>query len=194
MSQPDAPFPDFKGLSDDLYQQWERSMATWWDQVLESPALLDATNKSVSGMAHARARYEAQVDEQLLKLHLPTRADITRLGRIAGLLEKRLLEIEDVVLDIKDSLANRDAALARVERETIQARIEAAETRLELRARLDALQAQLQPQLQPQLPVQPASASDGPSQPLAQAAAPAPPEPGPARPSSRSGKPHPKTS
>ena len=164
MNHPDAAFPDFKGLSDDLYQQWERSMAQWWDQVLESPGLLDATNKSVSGMAKARANYEEKVDEQLVKLHLPTRADLTRLARIAGLLEKRLLEIEDAVLDIKDGLATRDAAMARIERETIQARIEAAETRLELRAKLNALHARLD-----------GAAS---AQPLAETAPPDDPSPG----------------
>lgn len=144
MSQPDAAFPDFKGMSEELYQQWEKSMTAWWDQVLESPSFLDATNKNVSGMARMRARYEEQVDEQLMKLHLPTRGDITRLARIATLLEKRLLEMEDTILDLRDGMAARDAAIARLEKETIQARIEAAEARLELRARLDELAARLE--------------------------------------------------
>jgi hypothetical protein len=143
MSQPDAAFPDFKGLSEDLYQQWEKSMTAWWDQVLESPSFLDATNKNVSGMARMRARYEEQVDEQLMKLHLPTRGDMTRLARIATLLEKRLLEMEDTILELRDGMASRDAAIARLEKETIQARIEAAEARLELRARLDELAVRL---------------------------------------------------
>ena len=144
MSPTDAPFPDVKGLSEDLYQQWEKSMTAWWDQVLESPSFLDATNKNVAGMARMRARYEEQVDEQLMKLHLPTRGDMTRLARIATLLEKRLLEMEDTILELRDGMATRDAAIARLEKETIQARIEAAEARLELRAKLDELAARFE--------------------------------------------------
>ncbi len=145
MQNPNS-FPDFKALSDDLYKQWESAMTNWWDQVLESPAVLEASGKQMSQMTAMRARYEEQVDAQLHRMHLPTRSDLTRLARIASLLEKRLLEMEDNVLEMKDTLEAQRAAMARMEKETIQARIEAAEARLEMRTRLEELQARLDAQ------------------------------------------------
>ena len=131
-----GPFPDLSQLSGDLYRQWEKAMSSWWDQVVDSPAFLGGMSKQVGQLAEARARYEAGVDESLERMHLPTRKDIIRLARISNLLEERLLASEDLILGLQDRLDS-------LEREVLQARVEAAEARLEARERLEALQAAL---------------------------------------------------
>ena len=133
----------FSKMSAELYRQWEESVSGWWDQVVESPAFLDGASKSMGGLAGLRAQYEQQMDDNLSRMHLPSKGDITRLARIANLLERRMLDMDDRILELKDSLAERDARAARIEAELVQARIEAAEARIEQRTRLDALQARL---------------------------------------------------
>lgn len=133
------PTADFKQFSDEMYQLWEQSMTTWWDQVLDSPEFLGASGKGLSQMAAARRAYEHQVDEQLTRMHLPTRADVTRLARIATLLEERLLKTEDTVLELKDTLDDRNERITQLEKEVLQARVEATEARVELREALAAL-------------------------------------------------------
>jgi len=135
MAQSDGS-ADFRKLGDQMYQQWEQAMTTWWDQVLESPDFLKASGENLSQMAQARKKYETAVDEGLGQLHLPTRGDLVRVARIATLLEERLLQVEDTMLAMRDQVES-------LERETVQARIEAAEARLELRERLAELQARL---------------------------------------------------
>jgi hypothetical protein len=141
MTRSSSPFDqadlDLGKLSQDLYQQWESAMTTWWDQVLDSPEVLKASGQGLSTLAGQRRRYEEQVDEQLQRLHLPTRTDLIQVSRIATLLEERLLKMEDRLLEVQDQL------LA-AERETVQARIDAAEARIEQRERLAALQARLE--------------------------------------------------
>lgn len=134
---------DFQQFTDDMYKMWEQSMTTWWDQVLDSPEFLGASGKGLSAMANARRQYEAGVDEQLTKMHLPTRGDLTRLARIATLLEERVLKMEDTVLEVKDLLVEREARIQSLEKEVLQARIEATEARVELRETLAALKDQL---------------------------------------------------
>lgn len=133
---PGGPFPDLSQLSGDLYRQWEKSMTSWWDQVVDSPAFLGGMSKQVGQLAEARSRYEEAVDESLERMHLPTRKDLIRLARVATLLEERLLSQEDLILGLQDRLEG-------LEREVLQARVEAAEARLEARERLDALTAAL---------------------------------------------------
>lgn len=133
---PGGPMPDLSQLSGDLYRQWEKAMSSWWDQVVDSPAFLGGMSKQVGQLAEARARYESSVDESLERLHLPTRKDIIRLARVSTLLEERLLAQEDLILSLQDKLEG-------LEREVLQARVEAAEARLEARERLEALQAAL---------------------------------------------------
>ncbi len=127
---------DFARMTQDMYAQWESAMTSWWDQVLDSPDFLGATGKGLSQAAGARRSYEKAVDEGLGRLHLPTRADLVRVARIATLLEERLLQVEDNLLAMRDQVSA-------LEKETIQARVEAAEARLELRERLAAIQARL---------------------------------------------------
>jgi chromosome segregation ATPase len=134
---------DFKQFSDEMYQLWEQSMTSWWDQVLDSPEFLGASGKGLSQMAAARRAYEHQMDEQLTRMHLPTRGDVTRLARIATLLEERLLKTEDTVLELKDTLDDRNERIAQLEKEVLQARVEATEARVELRETLAALTAKL---------------------------------------------------
>ena len=127
---------DFTAASQQMYDQWEKAMTSWWDQVLESPAFLGAMGKNLGQQAQARARYEETVDTAMEQMHLPTRSDLVRVARIATLLEDKLLAIEDRVLEIEDKLTV-------VESEAVKARIEAAEARLELRESLAGLHTRL---------------------------------------------------
>ncbi len=136
-------FPDLSKFTEEMYEQWEKGVTTWWDQLLESKEFLGASGQQLAGMAQARAVYEQQVDEQLTRMHLPTRSDLTRLARIATLLEKRLLEMEDTVLEVRDGLARHEEAVARAEKEAIQARIEAAEARVAMAETLAGIEARL---------------------------------------------------
>ena len=128
--------PDLSKLSGELYRQWEKGMAQWWDQVLESPAFLSGMGQSLSGQAQARANYEQAVDQTLEQLHIPSRKDFIRLTRVATMLEDKLLSLEDKLLAVGDQLAAQ-------ERETLLARVESAEARIEAREQLAALQARL---------------------------------------------------
>ena len=129
--------PDFTKMSQQIYDQWEQGMTAWWDQVLESPAFLSALGDTVANQSRARGQYAQAVDENLKRMHLPTRGDLVRVARIATLLEEKVLTVEDHLLSIQDTLG-------RIEKEAITARIDAAETRIELRDRLNALEARLE--------------------------------------------------
>ena len=130
-SQTSNPF------SAEMYSLWEKSMTQWWDQVLDSSAMLKAMGESLSAQTRARSDYEQSVDDTLTRMHLPTRSDVIRLAKIAALLEERLLAQEDVLLEVRDQLVE-------LEKVAIQARIEAAEARLEVREHLAALQARVE--------------------------------------------------
>jgi hypothetical protein len=117
----------------ELYQQWERSMGAWWDQVLASPAVLSTMGRGLSAQSTARQQYERAVEEQLARLHLPTRGDLVRMTRIATLLEEKLLQQEDTLLALREELAEARS-------EALSARVECAEARVELRSALAALQ------------------------------------------------------
>lgn len=127
---------DFTKLSQQFYDQWEKGMTAWWDQVLESPAFLSAMGDNLTTTARVKGAYAKAVDENLTKMHLPTRGDLVRVARIATLLEEKVLSVEDRLLEIQDQLG-------RIEREAVTARIDAAETRIELRERLAALEQRL---------------------------------------------------
>ncbi len=129
-------FGDWSEMNREIYKQWEEGMTTWWDQVLDNPSFLGALGDNVSQMSKARAAYEKTVDETLNKAHLPTRADLIRVARIATLLEEKVLQVEDVVLAVQDKLD-------RIEKEALLARIETAEARVELNGRLDSIEAAL---------------------------------------------------
>lgn len=127
---------DFSKLSQQFYDQWEKGMTAWWDQVLESPAFLSALGDNLTQSSRARGAYAKAVDENLTRMHLPTRGDLVRVARIATMLEEKVLSVEDRLLEIQDQLG-------RIERESVTARIDAAETRIELRERLAELEARL---------------------------------------------------
>lgn len=138
-----TPADDMKRFADQAYTQWEQGMTAWWDQILDSADFLGASGRGLSTYATTRKQYESSVDEQMARMHLPSRGDVTRLARIATLLEDRLLQMEDSVLELKDLVARRDATIATLEKEVIQARVEAAEARIELREQLSGLHAKL---------------------------------------------------
>jgi len=123
-------------FSGEMYNIWERNMTQWWDQVLNSNAVLTAMDESLSAQTSARAGYEKSVDDTLTRMHLPTRSDVIRLAKIASMLGERLLSQEDVLLEVRDQLNE-------MEKIAIQARIEAAETRLEMREKIAVLQARI---------------------------------------------------
>lgn len=127
---------DFTQLSEEMYRIWERSMTQWWDQVLESDTFLKGLGDNLSTQSAARAQYERSVDESLARMHLPTRTDLTRLARIASMLEERLLQQEDVLLEMRDRMGQ-------LEKEALQARIEATEARIEARESRAAMQERL---------------------------------------------------
>lgn len=127
---------DFSKMSQQFYEQWEKGMTAWWDQVLESPAFLSAMGDNLTQTSRARGAYAKAVDDGLTKMHLPTRGDLVRVARIATLLEEKVLSVEDRLLEIQDQLG-------RIEKESVTARIDAAETRIELRERLEALERRL---------------------------------------------------
>ncbi len=129
-------FSDWNEMNREVYKQWEQGMTTWWDQVLDNPSFLGALGNNVSQMSKARAAYEKTVDETLNKAHLPTRADLIRVARIATLLEEKVLQVEDGVLGVQDKLD-------RIEKEALLARIEAAEARVELNQRLARIEVAL---------------------------------------------------
>lgn len=129
-------FPDFSKLGSEFYSAWEKNMTTWWDQVLDSPAFLDAMGKNAGSMARMRAGYEEAMDKALEQAHMPSRNDVVRVARICTLLEERLLQMEDLLLKAQDRADH-------LEKEVIQARIEAAEARLEMRERLARLEERL---------------------------------------------------
>lgn len=131
-----AQNPDLGKLGDELYKHWEKAMGSWWDQVLESPQFLGSMAKNLEGASKARGQYERAVDDTMERMHLPTRNDVVRVAKIAAMLEERLLQQEDLVLDLQDRLAA-------MQKETVQARIEAAEARLELRETLAVLKDEL---------------------------------------------------
>ena len=134
---------DYTQLSEEMYRIWERSMTQWWDQVLESDSFLKGLGDNLSTQSAARAQYERSVDESLSRMHLPTRTDLTRLAKIASMLEERLLQQEDVLLEMRDrmGLLEKEALQARIE--ATEARIEARESRAALQDRLAELEARL---------------------------------------------------
>lgn len=118
---------------------WERGMAAWWDKVLDSPEVLSAMNRTLAGQVEARRNLQRTGQRWMERMNLPTRADLSRITRIATLLEERLLSLEDTLLDLGDRLAA-------TEKEAIRARVEAAETRIELMEKLATLEARLEAQ------------------------------------------------
>lgn len=138
---------DFAALTQQWYQQWEKGMTAWWDQVLDSPSFLGTMGDNLANQARARGAYAKMVDDGLASAHLPTRNDLIRVLRIATMLEEKILGVEDRLLTMQDSLQ-------RIEKEALTARIEAAESRVELTEKLAALQAKLA-----ELEAQPAASS-----------------------------------
>jgi len=126
MAEPD-PFAHLSELTGSLYRTWEEAMEDWWGQALGSPAFRAAMAENMASHTQARGAYQHQVDRTMEQLHLPSRADLVRLTRIATLLEDRLLGMEDRLLGIEDRLEGLEIQLGEVERELLKARLDAAE-------------------------------------------------------------------
>lgn len=133
MANPD----EFSKLSGEMYRQWEKSMATWWDKVLEHPSFLKGMSDNLETTNKARKGYEESVDKSMADLHLPSRKDVVRVARVASMLEDKLLGLEDQFLAQGDTLT-------RLEKDSLQARVDAAETMIGLQDRLSAIEARLE--------------------------------------------------
>src|SRR5690348_13647921 len=107
----------------ELYREWERSVATWWNTVLDDPAFVRGMGDAAAGRGRAVAMAQESVDKTMEAWHLPSKRDLVRLSRIASMLEDRLVELEDQVADVI-------GALERIEKEALKARIHAAEARV----------------------------------------------------------------
>ena len=129
MADPDA-------MGADVYRQWERTMSSWWDGVLETPAFLGAMGDGLKAPSRWNSATKDSVDATMAQMHLPSRSDVTRVARIASRLEDKVLALEDRLLTMED-------AMKRVEKEVLAARIEAAEARVEVTEGLAKIEALL---------------------------------------------------
>ncbi len=136
---PDANPFDFSKLSDQLYDNWEQSMTSWWDQVLENPAFLGMLGQNLAAGSKARKAYEEALDKGLEKAHLPTRGDMIRVARIVSMLEDKLLTVEDQVLAVQDRLDAMEKESLKARIEAVEARVESAERLARIEEKLDAL-------------------------------------------------------
>jgi len=127
---------DLKDMSTEMYRAWEQSMTKWWDAVLDDPQFIKGMGDNLSMQSRTRKGYEDQVDKAMESMHLPSRKDVVRLARIASLLEDKVLGLEDTLLDQSD-------ALGRVEKESLQARVDAAEALVTVQERLQTIDAKL---------------------------------------------------
>lgn len=122
--------------TDDLYRQWEQTMAKWWDTVLDDPTTVAGMGKNLAAQARMRGQWEEGVDRSMEAMHLPSRKDVVRLAKIASLLEDRIVAIEDRVLEQGDQLD-------RIEKETLRARVDAAEALITVQEKLQAIEDKL---------------------------------------------------
>lgn len=127
---------DLSKLTGEWYSHWEKSMSRWWDQLLDDPTFIKGMGDNLAVQARTRHAWEQQVDKTMENMHLPSRKDVVRVARIASLLEDKVLAIEDRLFDQSD-------AIARVEKETLQARIDAAEALVTVQDKLESLEAKL---------------------------------------------------
>jgi hypothetical protein len=111
-------------------------MSRWWDHVLEDPGFVKSMGDGLAGQAKLRGQYEDGVDRTMEAMHLPTRKDVVRLAKIASMLEDRLVAVGDRVLEQGD-------VLQRVEKETLKARVDAAEALLAVQERLATIESKL---------------------------------------------------
>ncbi|MEQ1569180.1 MAG: hypothetical protein ABMA64_26325 [Myxococcota bacterium] len=120
----------------DGFREWERSVAAWWNTVLDDPAFVRGMGDAMAGRSQVAQQVQEGVDRTLDAWHLPSKRDLVRVAHIASLLEDRLVGLEDTVADLTERLD-------RIEKEALRARIDAAEVRLMLDQRLDAIDAGL---------------------------------------------------
>ncbi len=127
---------DLSKLTGEWYRQWESSVSRWWDTVLDDPAFVKGMGDNLARNARTRASWEEGVDKSLEAMHLPSKKDLVRVARIASLLEDRIVALEDKVLAQADQLD-------RIEKETLKARVDAAEALLAVTDRLAAMDEKL---------------------------------------------------
>jgi len=127
---------DLKDKSMEMYHQWEKSMATWWDGMLDDPTVVKGMGDNLAAQSRVRRGFEDQVDKTMADMHLPSRSDVVRVARIASLLEDKVLAVEDALLEQHD-------ALQRIEKESLQGRIQQAESLVAVQDRLDTIESKL---------------------------------------------------
>jgi hypothetical protein len=119
-----------------LFEEWEKSVASWWTTVLDDPAFVRGMGDALAGRGQAVAAMQENVDKAMEAWHLPSKRDLLRLSRVASLLEDRLVALEDQVGEL-------GARLDRIEKDALKARIESAETRVMLEEKLGVIAAKL---------------------------------------------------
>lgn len=127
---------DLKDMSMEMYRQWEKSMSTWWDGLLDDPTVIKGMGDNLAAQSRVRKGFEDQVDKTMQDMHLPSRSDVVRVARIASLLEDKVLALEDALLEQQD-------ALTRIEKESLQGRIQSAESIVAVQERLDTIESKL---------------------------------------------------
>ena len=53
---------DLKDMSMEMYRQWEKSMATWWDGLLDDPTVIKGMGDNLAAQSRVRKGFEDQVD------------------------------------------------------------------------------------------------------------------------------------
>jgi hypothetical protein len=127
---------DLSKLTGEWYRQWEEGVSKWWDAVLDDPTFVKGMGDNLAQQSRARARWEEGVDQSMSQLHMPSKKDLVRVARVVSLLEDRVVAVEDQVLTLKDQLD-------RIEKESLRARVDAAEAQLRTEERLAAIEALL---------------------------------------------------
>lgn len=89
--------------------------------------------EQIAARSALRGAWEAQVDRSMESMHLPSRTDLLRLARIVSSLEDRLVAVEDQVFE-------QSVQRSRLERETLKARVHAAEALVTVTERLACLE------------------------------------------------------
>lgn len=124
---------DPAALDDDLLQRWEQHFARWWGEVLEDPGAMRRVSEQIAARSALRSTWEAEIDRSMESMHLPSRTDLLRLARIVSSLEDRLVAVEDQVFE-------QSVQRSRLERETLKARVHAAEALVTVTERLACLE------------------------------------------------------
>ena len=135
---------DLSQLTQKLQLQWEESMRQWWTQSMENPTFLQAMGENIAAMAQAEQEVEETAEEQLRRLHLPSRKDLARLSSSHALLEEQIFKQNDRIQELEEQLKNLEQELIQTRIETTNSQIEALEKIQRFQTQLDHLTSRLE--------------------------------------------------